>query len=361
MANETPQDNLASLVRGLKTIASPFRSFLNDLQRAYASLDEGSLPDSIPELARADPAWFGICIADTDGQIYESGMSKQPFTIQSIANPFIYGLALMEHGREYVSARVGTEPANNSIDAILLSARTRRLPNPIIAAGALATASMIQGDTATAQLHRMLDMFQRYTGREMLIDAEVFTAMRMAGHRYRGLAHLLRNDNIIGEQVDETLDLFFQQQSLLVTCRDLAVMAATLAGGGVNPVTGAAVLEADHVKSMLNVMYTCGMRDFTGTWSDRVGLPAVSGISGGLLAVVPQQIGIAVFSPLLNPHGLSVRGLKVCEDLAQQFGLHIFDAQTRGAKLREAMSARPAAADRSRISRALPDDAPDTQ
>jgi len=339
MTDESPQDELTSLVRGMQTAAAPLRATLNELHRSYAAQHDGTPATSIPELAQADPAWFGICVVDTAGQVYEVGTTKQAFTLQAISNPFVYGQALMDHGREHVFDRVGIEPATN-IEATLLDACTRRLPNPISAPGAIATLSMIQGATASDQLHRIITAFQRYVGHEPVVSAEVFTAMRSGGHHYRGLAHLLRNCGILAEPVDATLDLFFQQQALLVTVRDLAVMAATLANGGTNPLTGEVALAADYVPDILSLLYTCGMPEVAGTWTSRVGLPAVSGMGGGVLAVVPQQAGIAVFSPPLGTDGHSVRGVAVCAELARQFRLHIFDNRPGESSLAAAMTGR---------------------
>ena len=148
---------------------------------------------------------------------------------------------------------------------------------------------------------------------------------RTTGHRNRAMAYLMRNFGMIDDKIDEALDLYFQQCSLLVTCHDLALMAATLANRGMNPITGVQAVETRYVKDILSVMYTCGMYNFAGEWVYKVGLPAKSGVCGGILVVVPNQGGIAVFSPPLDENGNSVRGIKVCEELSQQFGLHLFE------------------------------------
>jgi glutaminase len=216
---------------------------------------------------------------------------------------------------------------------------------------------MITGNSLTNRLNRLLDMFGCYVGREMLTDAPTFVSARMAGHRSRALAHFMLDMGILNEKVDETLDLYFQQQAMLVTCRDVALMAATIANKGVNPVTGVQALKAESVKDVLSMLYTYGMQQYTGAWMYRVGLPARGSISGGLMAIVPQQLGIAVYSPPLNEAGLSVRGIQVCEAVVQHFTLHTCDAQFGGTALRDALTetARGASA-RSRISRALQDE-----
>lgn len=337
MSSESGHDDLAAMVRGMKTVVSPFRAFLADLQRTIGPLSEGRLADSIPELAKASPQWFGICVVDTSGRVYEVGDSQQAFTIQGLANPFVYGLALAERGREAVLERVGVEPAG---DSFTLSDLAPPLPNPLVVAGALALVPLLNGGHSTERLNNILALFRRLTTREVMTDATAFTAARMLGHRHRAIAHLLVDRGLISEDVDETLDLYFQQQSVLVNCRDLATMAATLANQGRNPVSGEAVIEPSAVRDMLSVMYTCGMRNTRGTWAYRVGLPAESSVSGAIMAVVPQQLGIAIFSPLLNESGHSLRGIKAFEALAQHFGLHLLDLPEGRSRLAEALSTR---------------------
>ncbi len=334
------KDDLSTLVHGMRTVASPLRAFLSDLHSTYKILRDGSVADDIPELAKAKPDWFGICVTDTQGQVYEVGDCSQLFTVQSIADPFVYGLVLEEYGREHVLSRVGVEPTSDSFEAVLSDVCSKHLQNPMLNAGAIVVVSLIKGDNQTGRLNQVLDMFRRYTGRDVQVDAPSFVSTRARGHRFRALAHLMLDCGIIGEEIDDTLDLFFQQRSILMSCRDLSIMAATIANKGVNPVTGERAISEDHVRDMLSVMYTCGLHDFSGEWAYRVGLPAKGGVSGGLIAVVPQQVGVAVFSPLLNTHGLSERGVRVCEDLSRKFGLHIFDPQFGGPKLREAMTER---------------------
>ncbi|MEI8164786.1 MAG: glutaminase A [Chloroflexales bacterium] len=335
MSSEAEHDDLTAMVRSMKTMASPLRGLLADLQRTFTPLTDGQLAETPPELAKADPGWFGICVVDTHGRMYEVGDSQQLFTIQTLANPFVYGLALGEHGRDEVLARVGVAPANDSFT--LSDANTLTLPNPLVVAGALGLTTLLKGSNATERLNTILALFRRLTNREVMIDATLFTSARTTGHHYRALAHFMLARGLITEDVDEALDLFFQQQSLLVTCRDLALMAATLANQGKNPVSGEAVIEPTYVRDILSVLYTCGMQNTAGTWAYRVGLPAERSVSGAIMAVVPQQLGIAVFSPLLNAQGTSVRASKVCEALSQHFNLHAFDPYERKTKLQEAI------------------------
>ncbi|MBD1925520.1 glutaminase A [Trichocoleus sp. FACHB-90] len=313
------------------------QNFLNELHLKYKSMRDGVLANYIPELAKANPDWFGICIVTVDGQIYEVGDYEQLFTIQSISKAFVYGMALEDHGRDYVLTRVGVEPTGDSFNSIVLDESSKRPYNPMINAGAIATTSLIKGSGPTERLVRMLDMFQRYVGHNLFIDMPVFMSERTTGHRNRAMAHLMLNFGMIDAKIEEALDLYFQQCSLMVNCRDLAVMAATLANNGINPITKDRAVDSRYVRDILTVMYTCGMYDFAGEWAYTVGLPGKSGVSGGLLVVVPQQMGIGIFSPPLDSHGSSVRGMQVCKELSERFGLHLFDLQTDRAKLLETL------------------------
>jgi glutaminase len=222
----------------------------------------------------------------------------------------------------------------------VLDEQSNRPYNPMVNAGAIATAGLIKGENPAARMNRVLDMFRRYTGREVRLDVSVFVSERTTGDRNRAIAYLMRNFGMLAGDLDETLDLYFQQCSLLVNCHDLGVMAATLANDGVNPVTGERAIEAAYVQDMLSVMYTCGMYDFSGEWAYQVGMPAKSGVGGGILAVSPRRLGIGVFSPLLDPRGNSVRGVQVCSDISQHFGLHAFNTCPDDTRLREAISGR---------------------
>jgi glutaminase len=321
-----------------QSFTSPFQSFLNDLHLQYQPLQEGEVAKYIPELAKVNPDLFSICIVTVDGQVYEVGDYSQLFTIQSISKVFVHGLALEDHGRDYVLTKVGVEPTGDSFNAIVLDEKSKRPYNPMVNAGAIATTSLIKGSGPTERLNRMLEMFQRYIGRDVYVDISVFMSERTTGHRNRAMAYLMLNFGMINAPVDEALDLYFQQCSLMVNCRDLAVMAATLANKGVNPHTGERAIDSRYIKDMLSVMYTCGMYNFAGEWAYKVGFPAKSGVSGGIIAVIPNQMGIAVFSPLLDIRGNSVRGVKVCEELSQKFGLHLFECSQVGSHFLESLS-----------------------
>ncbi len=311
-------------------LTSPIQDFLEELHRKCAALDDGEVATYIPELAKANPANFGICLVTANGAVYEVGDTRQEFTIQSISKPFVYGLALEDNGREATLEKVGVEPTGDAFNSISLDPGTGRPRNPMINAGAIATAGLIAGKTANSRSRRILDAFSIYAGRELKVDHAVYLSESQTGHRNRAIGHMLRNfDKLTGDPAPTT-EIYFQQCSIAVTCRDLGIMAATLANRGVNPLSGKQALRGEYVESVLSVMGTCGMYDSAGEWLYNVGIPAKSGVSGGVLAVLPGQIGIGVFSPRLDAHGNSVRGIGVCQELSRRLDLHLFNRPVLG-------------------------------
>ncbi|MET9486690.1 glutaminase A [Nocardia sp. NPDC006630] len=282
----------------------------------------GELADYIPELAAVQPDSFGICLATADGQVYGSGDLDTCFTIQSISKPFTYALALADHGTAAMAERIDVEPTGEPFYEISLDPKTQRPRNPMINAGAIAAAGLIEGRDAADRFARIRRSYSRFAGRELKLNEDVYASEARTGFRNRAIGYLLRGANIIDGDPEEAVDRYFRQCSIDVTCRDLAMMAATLANNGVNPLTHERALTGPLVEQVLSVMTTCGMYDAAGDWVTTVGLPAKSGVGGGILAVLPGQIGIAVYSPRLDAHGSSVRGVKACRELSHRLGLH---------------------------------------
>lgn len=302
--------------------SSPIRRYLEQVHADLVPVDEGHVASYIPELLKADPSWFGIAVATSDGAVYEVGDTRQPFTIQSISKPLVYGLALEDRGKDAVQKKIGVEPTGDAFNSISLEPATGRPLNPMINAGAIAAASLVAGRSEEDRFERVLALFSMYAGRKLDLDESVYLSEKTTGHRNRAIGHMLRNFDIISEDPDPALDLYFRQCSIRVDCRDLAVMAATLASGGVNPVTRERVTAPTIVRDLLSVMTTCGMYDYAGEWVYRVGMPAKSGVGGGIMAVLPGRLGIGVFSPRLDPRGNSTRGVLACERLSRDWGLH---------------------------------------
>ena len=301
----------------------PLGAVLARAHERHRRADDGTVASYIPELGRADPTWFGIAAMTLDGALHEVGDSRQPFTIQSISKPLTYGLILDDLGEDAVRARIGVEPTGEAFNSITLAPGTGRPLNPMVNAGAIAAAGLVRGDaTVPDALGRLIASFGRAAGRALVVDRDVLDSERATGHRNRAIAHLLRASGAIDGDADAVVERYFSQCAVAVTAADLAAIAATLANGGVQPATGERVLSAATTQAVLSVMATCGMYDGAGEWLYTVGLPAKSGVAGGLLVVVPGQLGLAVFSPPLDASGNSVRGVRVCRDLVRDLGLH---------------------------------------
>jgi len=308
---------------------NPVAHYLAELRRELMAVDEGEVATYIPELAKADPSHLAISIATTDGRVFSVGAADLAFTMQSVSKPFAYGLALANHGREAVLRRVGVEPTGEAFNAIILDDITNRPYNPMVNAGAIAVAELYPGATSAARVEAMRAGLSCFASRALDIDAAVHASESATGHRNRAIAYLMRNSNMIHGVPEEVLDLYFQQCSILVTCRDLALMASTLANDGIHPVTGEEALPNAFVQDVLTVMHSCGMYDFAGQWSYEIGMAAKSGVSGCVMAVVPGQVGIAAYSPRLDRHGNSVRGILACRRISTDFGLHPFRSRSR--------------------------------
>ena len=307
--------------------------FVTHLHEKYRSNHEGTVATYIPELGKADPDHFAISVVTVDGQEFSVGHSQVEFTIQSICKPVAFAMALARHGRQETLAHVGVEPSGDPFNSVALSPRTGLPYNAMVNAGAIAVASLIKGESPAAGDAEFLRLLGMAAGRTLCIDHAVYASESATGDRNRAIAYLLRNFKVIDEQVDHTLHQYFSQCSALVNTRDLAMIGATMANLGENPESHEEVFDADAVRDTLSTMFTCGMYDFAGEWAFRSGLPAKSGVSGGILAVVNRQIGIAVYSPRLDERGNSVRGIQVCADLSDEFGLHCFNFSNFGSNL----------------------------
>ena len=302
-----------------------FTSILEDIHTRYLDTKEGVIYSADPDLKNGKSEQFGICVVTTNGSLYEAGDSQDDFFLQSVSKLFAYGLALEDHGREEVQKKVDVEPTGDAYNAIIkLEESSKRPHNPMVNAGGIAVSSLIKGSRPAVRLNRILQMYGRYAGRQVFIDAPSFVAEQDANDKNRSIAYLLKNFGMIDKDIKQTMDLYLQQCSAVINCRDLALMGATLANDGINPVSGERAVKADYIKDLVTVMHTCGMYDFAGEWAYKIGIPAKSGVSGCILGIVPGHMGIAVFSPPLDQRGNSIRGIKVFEELSKRLKLHIF-------------------------------------
>jgi len=308
--------------RPTSPIASPLGGHLARIHDRHRRAADGSVATYIPELGRADPGWFGLAAVTLDGRVRSVGDGDVPFTIQSISKPLTYGVVLDDLGEDAVRARIGVEPTGEPFNAITLAPGTGMPLNPMVNAGAITATGLVATRDGAPPLDRLLAGFGRFAGRPLAVDPAVFASERATGHRNRAIGQLLRASGAIDGDADRVVETYFAQCSVAVTTVDLAVVAATLANGGVNPVTGIRAISAAATQAVLAVMASCGMYDGAGEWLYTVGLPAKSGVSGGLLVVVPGQLGFATFSPPVDANGNSVRGLRACRDLVRDLGLH---------------------------------------
>jgi len=312
----------------IQSATSPIDDYLRELHSRYADMNGGRVADYIPELSKANPAWFGVAIATRDGHVYEVGDTRQRFTIQSISKALSYGLALEERGEDFILKRIGVEPTGDAFNAISLRPESGAPFNPMINAGAIATCGQVQPTSSLTRFKRILDYLSACAGRSLDVDEAVYRSESDTGHRNRAIGWMLRNFGIIDEDPTEILETYFRQCAIRVSCRDLALIGATLANDGRNPLTREQAIAPGCVDKVLSVMSSCGMYDFSGEWLYRVGLPAKSGVGGGIVAVLPGQLGIGVFSPPLDSQGNSLRGVRVCSDLAHDLSLHVFSRGT---------------------------------
>jgi len=302
----------------------PLLRFLDRCHADFSNETGGGVADYIPELGKADPDHFGISLATIDGHVYEVGDTRISFTIQSMSKPFVFALALDTLGAARVESAIGVEPSGDPFNSIRLNADNHPF-NPMVNAGAIACSGLIheaKGDGAFEYIRQALG---RFAGRELGIDEAVYASESATGDRNRAIGYLLRNSSVVKDDVGAVLEVYFRQCSVLVTARDIAVMAATLANRGTNPVTGEQVMNPYAISRTLSVMTSSGMYDYAGEWIYRVGIPAKSGVGGGILAALPARLGLGSYSPRLDKHGNSVRGIKVCEALSSHYDLHMLN------------------------------------
>jgi glutaminase len=302
-----------------------FRTIVGELHEKLASVTDGQPASYIPELANVDPEQFAIAAFTTDGEAVGVGDIDHPFTIQSVSKLLTYGLALETHGRAAVMERVGVAPTGDSFNAIVLDDDANRAPNPMVNAGAIAVTDLVAGDSVDERIETLRSTYEQYLGHRPEVDRTVWASERETGNRNRAIAYLMLSRGILDDRVEETLDLYFAQCSVLVTAADLATIGATIANHGLHPSTGKRVVGPDVARDMMTVALTCGMYDYAGEWAFTVGIPAKSGVGGGILGIIPGVGGIATFSPRLDRLGNSVRGIRVFEELSREFDMHLFD------------------------------------
>lgn len=308
-------------------------SLLENIYQKHLSNTSGEVAQYIPELASADPDPFAIAIATVNKDLVTIGDVDKKFTIQSISKPFMFGMALELLGPEKVYEHVGTEPSGEAFNSIELNPVDQKPYNPMVNSGAIAMTSLIHDKFKDSAEKELLSVFSELANSTLEVDEDVFRSEWNTAHRNRALGHLMHGVGVINSGVEEKVALYTRQCSVAVSTTELAIMASTLANFGTNPFSGQTILNSLTVRNILSVMFTCGMYDYAGRWAVDVGLPAKSGVSGGVMAVVNRQIGIGIFSPRLDKIGNSVRALNACIDLAGELGLHAFEFTNKGSSM----------------------------
>jgi glutaminase len=296
----------------------------------YRALDEGKNADYIPALAKVDPRLFGIALVTVDGKVFKKGDVASPFSIQSISKVFTLASALETAGDEAVLEKVGVDATGQVFNSIVAIEQHRgQEMNPFVNPGAIATTSLVAGKTPEEKWARIIGIHEAFAGRKLEVNQEVYRSESDTNERNRAIAVLMHAYGRLYDDPLVTTDLYTRQCSISVTASDLATMAATLANGGKNPITGKQVIAQEHVQRVLAVMATAGLYDDSGIWLYRVGLPAKSGVGGGLIAVAPGRFGIAAFSPPLDAAGNSVRAQKAIRDVAAALHASPYDVKPR--------------------------------
>lgn len=287
---------------------------------------EGKVATYIPELAKISPDGIGICVRTENG-LYCAGDANIKFTMQSVSKPIVLILALMDWGPEKIFEKVGKEPTGDPFNSMIrLETYEKHKPfNPMINAGAISIASLIKGNTPEHKIERLLAFMRKIAHNDNIeIDSKVYHSERETGHRNRSIAHFLRAIKNLELEPDDVLEVYFSQCSVSLTCSDLANMAMVLALDGKSYETGEQLFPKEYAKIAKAYMLTCGMYDGSGEFAIQVGIPAKSGVGGGIMGVAPGRMGIGVYGPALDSKGNSVVGIKMLKDLSDTYDLNIF-------------------------------------
>jgi glutaminase len=320
---------LPSLSDAADRQARQFQRVIEEAHAKYKGLTEGKNADYIPILTTVPSDLFAVVIVDgSDGKVYAVGDSDYKFSIQSVSKPFTAGLVMAQQGPQAIREKIGVEPTGlpfNSRMAIELYPEARSV-NPLVNAGAIAAVSLVQATSEQDRWNKIIDNFNGYAGTELTVLEDVYDSEYETAFGNRAIANLLFNYGRLYSDPEEAMRVYTRECSVGVSAKDLGMMGATLANGGVNPVTKRRMLPAEHVPELLAVMATAGFYDESGEWMYTAGLPAKTGVGGGIVAVVPGRFAIAAFSPRLNEAGNSIRSLNAIRDIAGQLGVGVFGA-----------------------------------
>jgi glutaminase len=323
----------ALLAAGTTACAQSARDYQRLVDEAYAEfkdVQEGANADYIPILTTVPSDLFGVVIVTREGEIYQAGDTDYAFSIQSVSKPFTAALIMAEQGPAAIREKIGVEPTGlpfNSKMALEIYPEERSV-NPLVNAGAIAAVSMVEGASEEERWNKVMDNIEGFAGRDLTVLEDVYNSEYETAWGNRGIANLLFNYGRLYSDAEEALRVYTRQCSIGVTARDLGVMGATLANGGVNPLTDRRMMPAEHVPELLAIMATAGFYDESGEWMYSAGLPAKTGVGGGIVAVVPGRFAIAAFSPRLNESGNSVRAMRAIRKIAGELGVGLYGPNT---------------------------------
>jgi len=324
MTNEAEQ---AYVSTGHLPAADVVQSLVDEAHRRFAANSDGENSQVYPALARVPQKLFGVCVVSTDGHVYGSGDIEYEFSIMSVSKPFLFALVCETLGPEEARKKLGANATGLPFNSLAAIENGGGRTNPMVNAGAIATTSLAPGDTADAKWRFIHDGLSRFAGRALPLNEEVYDSASKTNFRNRSIARLLESYDRIYCDAKLATDLYTRQCSLNVSARDLAVMGATLADGGVNPITKERVVDAAVCHYALAVMVTAGLYETSGDWLYDIGLPGKSGIGGGIVAVSPGKGGFGTFAPPLDAAGNSVKGQLAARYLSQRLGLDLFVSQ----------------------------------
>ena len=302
-----------------------FQRLVDSAYAKYKDLKDGKNADYIPILTETPSDLFGVVIVTKDGKVYSAGDVDYKFSIQSVSKPFTAALVMSQQGPEVLRQKIGVEPTGLPFNSkMALELYKARSVNPLVNAGAIAAVSLVQAKSEEDRWNQVLQNISDFAGQPLTVLEKVYDSEYTTAFGNRAIANLLYNYERLYSEPEEALRVYTRQCSIGVSAKDLGMMGATLANQGVNPVTGKRVMPAKHVPELLAVMATAGFYDESGDWMYDAGLPAKTGVGGGIVAVVPGRFAIAAFSPRLNEAGNSVRSLHAIRDIAGELGVGVF-------------------------------------
>ncbi len=312
-----------------KLTAADYQRVVDEAYATYKDLRDGANADYIPILTTVPSDLFGVVIATRDGQIYSAGEIEYEFSIQSVSKPFTASLIMAEQGPRAVREKIGVEPTGLPFNSRLaLEIYDSRSVNPMVNAGAIAAVSLVNAGSEKERWNKVAGNINDYAGRELQVLEDVYDSEYETAWGNRAIANLLYNYERLYADPEESLRVYTRQCSIGINTEDLAIMGATLANEGTNPITGKKVLDPEHVPELLAIMAAAGFYDESGEWMYSAGLPAKTGVGGGIVAVVPGRFAIATFSPRLNASGNSIRGLNAIRHIAGELGVGLYGANT---------------------------------